>query len=65
MHGLVYGLQNQDGTGAAWTKGKVTEIGLGSGDERVVLQGIVGVATVRKRASGTIVRSIKGSTSAP
>ena len=62
MAGFAYGLQNKDGTGTAWTKGKVTEVALGSGEQRVVLKGIVGVAEVRKRASGKIVRSIKGTT---
>lgn len=62
MHGLVYGIQRKDGTGSAWTKGKVSEIALGSGDERLEIRGIVGVAKVRKTESGKIIRSIKGST---
>jgi hypothetical protein len=60
MAGFAYGLQSNDGSGTAWTKGKVSEVALGSGDQRVVVKGIVGVAEVRKKASGKIVRSIKG-----
>ena len=56
----VFGDHRSDGSGDAWTLGKVTKVGIGSGDQRVELAGIIGVARVHKKANGTLVRSIKG-----
>jgi len=56
----VFGESRKDGSGDAWTLGKVTRVALGSGDQRVELAGIVGVARVHRKANGTLVRSIKG-----
>lgn len=56
----VYGVQSKDGTGEAWTLGKVSRVALGSGDQRVELAGVVGVARVYRKAGGKLVRSTKG-----
>jgi hypothetical protein len=60
MKGLVNGLQNRDGSGYAWTSGEVTRAVIGTGDQRVELNGIVGRANVKKSKSGKWVRSTKG-----
>jgi hypothetical protein len=60
MKGLVNGLQRQDGSGYAWTSGEVSKAVVGSGDQRVELDGIVGRANVKKTKSGKMVRSTKG-----
>lgn len=56
----VFGDHFGDGTSDAWTLGKVTKVGLGEGDQRVELAGIIGVARVHRKANGTLVRSTKG-----
>lgn len=60
MKGLVNGLQRHDGSGYAWTAGEVSRAVVGSGDQRVELNGIVGRANVKKTKSGKWVRSTKG-----
>lgn len=60
MLGFVNGLQNSDGTANAWTMGKVSGVSIGSGDQRVDIEGIVGRANVKKKASGDVVRNIDG-----
>jgi hypothetical protein len=60
MKGLVNGLQRQDGSGYAWTSGEVSRAVIGTGDQRVELDGIVGRANVKKSAAGKWVRSTKG-----
>jgi hypothetical protein len=60
LKGIVNGLQNKDGSGWAWTQGEVSKVVLGSDDQKVEINGIVGRANVKKKASGKIVRSIKG-----
>ncbi|MGN6574314.1 MAG: choice-of-anchor P family protein [Nocardioides sp.] len=60
IKGLVNGLQRHDGSGYAWTKGEVSRAVVGSGDQRVEIEGIVGQANVEKKKSGKLVRSIKG-----
>lgn len=62
LTGQVFGESKRDGSGDAWTKGKVTRVGLGEGDQRVELAGIVGVARVHRKADGTLVRSTRGTT---
>lgn len=60
LKGLVSGLQNKDGSGWAWTQGEVSKVVLGTGDQQVVLNGVVGRANVKKKSSGKIVRSTEG-----
>ena len=60
MKGLVNGLQRHDGTGYAWTSGEVSRAVIGTGDQRVELNGIVGKANVKKTKAGKWVRSTKG-----
>lgn len=56
----VFGDFGGDGTSDAWTLGKVTRVALGSGDQRVELAGIIGVARVHRKANGALVRSTRG-----
>lgn len=60
MIGAVNGLQRNDGTGYAWTRGTVEHVSLGDGDQHVEIKGIVGMANVTKKASGKIVPNTKG-----
>jgi len=60
IKGLVNGLQRRDGSGYAWTKGEVSRVVVGSGDQMVQIEGIVGQANVKKTKSGKFVRSIDG-----
>ncbi|MGZ5418147.1 MAG: choice-of-anchor P family protein [Nocardioides sp.] len=60
IKGIVNGLQNPDGTGWAWTRGDVSRVTVGSGDQMVEIVGIVGKANVKKKASGKVVRNING-----
>jgi hypothetical protein len=60
IKGLVNGLQRKDGSGYAWTQGEVSRVVLGSGDQTVQIEGIVGRANVKKNKAGKIVRSTKG-----
>ena len=61
LEGIVNGLQRNDGTGRAWTRGEVGSLDIGEGDARVQMTAIVGQANVRKKESGKIVRNIDGS----
>lgn len=56
----VFGEHQGGGASEAWTLGKVTKVGLGEGDQRVELAGIIGVARVFRKADGTLVRSTRG-----
>lgn len=56
----VFGDHDGDRTSDAWTLGKVTRVGLGEGDQRVELAGIIGVARVHRKANGDLVRSTRG-----
>lgn len=56
----VFGDHERDGSSDAWTLGKVTRVGLGEGDQRVELAGIVGVARVHRKPDGRLVRSTRG-----
>ncbi len=56
----VFGETRRDGSGDAWTLGKVTKVGIGEGDQRLELAGIVGIARVHRKANGTLVRSTRG-----
>jgi hypothetical protein len=60
MTAKVFGVQNDDRSGKAWTLGKVARVAFGSGDERVELTGIVGVANVYRKPNGDVVRNAKG-----
>jgi hypothetical protein len=60
LKGLVSGLQRPDGTGWAWTRGEVSKVVVGSGDQMVEIVGIVGKANVKRKASGKVVRNING-----
>lgn len=57
-----YGVQRRDGSATGWTMGQVAGIALGSGEQKLVIDGIVGKAIVRQTRSGKVVRSTKGTT---
>lgn len=62
MSGRAWGVQRKNGYARAWTEGSVASVALGTGDQRVVIKGIVGRATVRQAASGRVTANSAGST---
>jgi hypothetical protein len=57
----VYGIQKAGGYIKAWTEGRLASVTLDAGDDDVVINGVVGRATVVLTKSGRIYKGIAGS----
>lgn len=61
LEGSAFGKQYSDGSAKAWTQARVEGFKLGSGDQSLAIETIVGRANVTKWRSGTVTRGIGGS----
>jgi hypothetical protein len=60
--GRVYGVQQKDRSVVAWTEGRLSDLSLGTGSNKLVIKGVIAHAEMRKAKNGNITKSTAGTT---